>query len=94
MKTGVAISIPADAAVTANSVHAKATRQITVLHVTASPCFGGVERQMLGKPGDEFATGADPFSPPSLRKGDAGTSSRQPPNKAGRRTPCGTIRRD
>ena len=53
MKTGVAISIPADAAVTANSVHAKATRQITVLHVTASPCFGGVERQMLAL-GDEL----------------------------------------
>ena len=40
-------SMPAAHADVTNSMDAKAARKITVLHVTASPCFGGVERQML-----------------------------------------------
>ncbi len=47
MTSGVSNSISADEAIAAKPAEARATRQITVLHVTASPCFGGVERQML-----------------------------------------------
>ena len=47
MTSGVSNSISADEAISAEHSEARATRQTTVLHVTASPCFGGVERQML-----------------------------------------------